>query len=169
MIYNTYLAPSSQCERNIDHNLRNELAKYLEDVVTNLTGKSFSGRVEPEQANAFNATQLQNMIRLYERIQTHVFRLMATDSVPKVCFPLHYVMFVSQWLQFIKTPRFLALKIKLVEEDDGPLADFPMMSSSASTPTVPPGLEASEEEVGGAYVTISQRAAIQERSQTAER
>jgi hypothetical protein len=22
---------------------------------------------------------------LYERIQTHVFRLMATDSVPKVC------------------------------------------------------------------------------------
>ena len=37
-----------------------------------------------EQANAFNATQLQVMIRLYERIQTHVFRLMATDSVPKV-------------------------------------------------------------------------------------
>ena len=41
--------------------------------------------VELEQANAFNATQLQTMIRLYERIQTHVFRLMATDSVPKVC------------------------------------------------------------------------------------
>ena len=84
VIYNTYLAPSSQCELNIDHNLRNELAKYLEDVVTNLTGKAFSGRVEPEQANAFNATQLQTMIKLYERIQMHVFRLMATDSVPKV-------------------------------------------------------------------------------------
>lgn len=84
VIYNTYLAPSSQCELNIDHGLRNELAKYLEDVVTSLTGKAFQGRVEPEQANAFNATQLQTMIRLYERIQTHVFRLMATDSVPKV-------------------------------------------------------------------------------------
>lgn len=85
VIYNTYLAPSSQCELNIDHGLRNELAKYLEDAVTNLSGKSLQGRVEPEQANAFNATQLQTMIKLYERIQIHVFRLMATDSVPKVC------------------------------------------------------------------------------------
>ena len=84
VIYNTYLAPSSQCELNIDHGLRNELSGYLSDVITNLTGKQFQGRVEMEQANAFNATQLQTMIRLYERIQTHVFRLMATDSVPKV-------------------------------------------------------------------------------------
>ena len=84
VIYNTYLAPSSQCELNIDHGLRNELSGYLSDVITNLTGKAFQGRVELEQANAFNATQLQMMIRLYERIQTHVFRLMATDSVPKV-------------------------------------------------------------------------------------
>ncbi|KAH9918145.1 regulator of G protein signaling domain-containing protein [Fomitopsis serialis] len=148
-IYNTYLAPSSQNELNIDHGLRNELSGYLSDVITNLTGKSFQGRVEAEQANAFNATQLQTMIKLYERIQMHVFRLMATDSVPK----------------FIKTPRFLALRIKLDNEDDGPLADFPMMPSSTSTPSVPPGL--SEEEVGGAYVTVSQRAAAQERADRA--
>ncbi|KAH9943004.1 regulator of G protein signaling [Epithele typhae] len=152
VIYNTYLAPSSQSELNIDHGLRNELSGYLSDVIQSLTGKAFQGRVELEQANAFNATQLQTMIRLYERIQTHVFRLMATDSVPK----------------FIKTPRFLALKIKLVEEDDGPLADFPLMPSSTTTPSVPPGLTAGEDEVGGAYVTISQRAAIQERPPTGE-
>lgn len=84
VIYNTYLAPSSQSELNIDHGLRNELSGYLSDVIQSLTGKTFQGRVELEQANAFNATQLQTMIRLYERIQTHVFRLMATDSVPKV-------------------------------------------------------------------------------------
>lgn len=83
-IYNTYLAQSSQCELNIDHGLRNDLSGYLSEVIQNLTGKAFQGRVEMEQANAFNATQLQTMIRLYERIQTHVFRLMATDSVPKV-------------------------------------------------------------------------------------
>jgi GTPase-activating protein SST2 len=86
VIYNTYLAPSSQCELNIDHGLRNELVAYLTEVMTDLTGKAFQGRVELEQANAVNATQLQTMIRLYERIQTHVFRLMATDSVPKVRF-----------------------------------------------------------------------------------
>lgn len=113
-----------------------------------MTGKSFQGHVDLEQANHFNATQLQTMIRLYERIQTHLFRLMATDSVPK----------------FIKTPKFLALKIKLVEDDDGPLADFPLMASSASTPSVPPGLSSGEEEIGGAYVTISQRAAVQDRT-----
>lgn len=84
VIYNTYLAPSSQCELNIDHGLRGELVSYLSQVMTDITGKSFQGRVEPEQAAALNATQLQMMIRLYDRIQTHVFRLMATDSVPKV-------------------------------------------------------------------------------------
>lgn len=85
VIYNTYLAPSSQCELNIDHALRNELSAYLSDVMTGLTGKAFQGRVEPEHAAAFNATQLQTMINLYTRIQQHVFRLMANDSVPKVC------------------------------------------------------------------------------------
>ncbi|EMD40995.1 regulator of G-protein domain protein [Gelatoporia subvermispora B] len=145
VIYNTYLAPSSQSELNIDHGLRNELSGYLGDVITNMTGKKFQGRVEMEQANAFNATQLQKMIQLYERIQTHVFRLMATDSVPK----------------FIKTPRFLALKVKLGEDDDGSLAEFPLAPANASTPSVPPGLE--EEETGGAYVTISQKAIAQGR------
>jgi GTPase-activating protein SST2 len=84
IIYNTYLAPSSQCELNIDHGLRGELVSYLNQVMTEVTGKAFQGRVEPEQAAALNATQLQTMIRLYDRIQIHVFRLMATDSVPKV-------------------------------------------------------------------------------------
>lgn len=83
VIYNKYLAPASPSELNIDHTLRNELVAYLSEVVTNM-GKTFNGRVEQDQMSAFNATQLQTMIRLYERIQTHVFRLMATDSVPKV-------------------------------------------------------------------------------------
>jgi len=83
-IYNKYLAPSSQCELDIDHGLRKDLVKYLEHVITNLMGTALQGRVAPEQANAFNATQLQMMIGFYDRIQGHVFRLMAIDSVPKV-------------------------------------------------------------------------------------
>lgn len=84
VIYNKYLAPSSPNELNIDHGLRNELAGYLNEVMTNLTGREFHGQFTADEAHSFNATQLQTMIRLYERIQTHVFRLMATDSVPKV-------------------------------------------------------------------------------------
>lgn len=41
----------------------------------------------PDPANityTMHASQLQTMLRMYERIQTYIFRLMATDSVPKV-------------------------------------------------------------------------------------
>ena len=31
------------------------------------------------------ASQLQTLVKLYERIQTYIYRLMATDSVPKFC------------------------------------------------------------------------------------
>jgi len=150
-IYNTYLAPSSQCELNIDHGLRNELSAYLNEVMTGLTGKAFQGRVELEQASAFNATQLQSLIELYKRIQTHVFRLMATDSVPKVCHPSETVPSLLIVAQFIKTPKFLALR-NWVEEFDLDDGEF-----SSATPSVPPGLTNSEE-VGGAYVTVSQQA-----------
>ncbi|KAJ7265846.1 regulator of G protein signaling domain-containing protein [Mycena haematopus] len=142
-IYNKYLAPSSQCELNIDHGLRNELSKYLEDVVTSMTGKVFQGQVDQEQANAFNATQLQTMIRLYERIQTHVFRLMATDSVPKAR--------LRSFFFFIKTPKFLAMR-NWVEDMDPNEDNIRMLSS-------PPGLT---EETGGAYITISQQASERE-------
>ncbi|KAG6850166.1 hypothetical protein H0H93_000293 [Arthromyces matolae] len=148
VIYNTYLAPSSSCELNIDHNLRNEMTKYLEDTVASLGGKAFQGHIEPEQAHSFNATQLQRMIQLYERIQTHVFRLMASDSVPK----------------FIKTPKFLALR-NWVEDFDPSDNEINQL---ASGPSAPPGLSPLEE-TGGAYITISQQASEREhrKAQTA--
>ncbi|KAG8936378.1 hypothetical protein FRC03_012438 [Tulasnella sp. 419] len=141
VIYNTYLAPSSPCELNIDHGLRNDLVVYLNEVMTETTGKAFQGRVEPEQAQAFNATQLQTMIRLYERIQTHVFRLMATDSVPK----------------FTKTPRFLALRNWVEEYEAGEVDSAAIPSSSLTSPSAPPGLR-DQDEVGRAYMSVSQAA-----------
>lgn len=89
VIYNAYLAPSSHCELNIDHGLRNNLVAYLNEVMTESTGKAVQGRVDPDAVHNLNATQLQHIIRLYEQIQLHVFRLMATDSVPKVCYSLY--------------------------------------------------------------------------------
>ncbi|KAF9519529.1 hypothetical protein BS47DRAFT_1154138 [Hydnum rufescens UP504] len=140
VIYNTYLAPSSPCELNIDHGLRNELVAYLNEVLTLTTGMTVKGLVKPEHANTFNATQLQTMIKLYERIQIHVFRLMATDSVPN----------------FIKTPRFLGLRswvedIEQMENDD--------YIATGRAPAAPPGLGGDpNEEIGRTYMTISQAA-----------
>jgi len=131
-IYNTYIAPSSPSELNIDHALRNEFVGYLTDIVTGLSGKGFKGYLDPEQARTVNATQLQQMIRLYERIQAHVFRLMATDSVPK----------------FVKTTSFTQL-LDMVE-------DFDIVDETSLGPTLPPGLD--NEEVGRTFITTSQAA-----------
>jgi hypothetical protein len=79
-----YLTPSNQSKLNIDHGLHNELSVYLSEVMQSLMGTLFQGCLEAEQLSSFNATQLLMMIWLYERIQTHFFQLMATDSVPKV-------------------------------------------------------------------------------------
>ena len=123
VIYNTYLAEGSTCELNIDYSLRSELLHYLTDVLKNTTGKELNGKVDPEDAETLNATQLQAMIKLYERIQTNVFRLMATDSVPK----------------FITTPRFLALR-NWVEEYDALEHELPSITSRSP----PPGLSVSD-------------------------
>ncbi|KAG9127605.1 hypothetical protein FRC07_011645 [Ceratobasidium sp. 392] len=142
LIYNTYLAPQSQCELNIDHALRNELYAYVEEVMSdNGFPRSGPGNVGPKEAASFNATQLQNLIKLYERIQLHVFRLMATDSLPK----------------FVKTPRFKDLaswveEVEMAENDT--IASLEALSING--PAVPPGFETGDvEEVGRAYMTFS--------------
>lgn len=118
VIYNTYLAPASLCELNIEHNLRSELVGYMTKVLSDAKGgpgglgsaealasltsvkSRDSNDTSEERREAsgiarapLHASQLQTMVRLYERIQDHIFRLMATDSVPR----------------FIKDPRFLNL------------------------------------------------------------
>jgi len=139
-IYNMYLAPSSKCELNIDHGLRNELVAYLSEVIADMSGKSLSGRVEPEQASTLNATQLQTMIRLYDRIQMHVFRLMATDSVPK----------------FVKTSELYSAR-QLPDDFDNTDADT--IGSNESNPILPPGLDEDESSgQGGTYMTVSAQA-----------
>jgi len=93
--------------------------------------------LDSEQASALTATQLQTVIMLYEKIQQHVFRLMATDSVPK----------------FIKTTRFTALRNFVEDYESGENES----SADQLSPTLPPGLD-QEEEVGRAYMTVSQTA-----------
>lgn len=137
VIYDTYLAPSSPCELNIDHNLRTELILYMNKILAEArlstsSSQTASPSVSTTQLNAnvpgseahaghageaasieerkaavvskrlripLHASQLQVMVRLYERIQDYIFRLMATDSVPR----------------FIKDARFIQL-VRSVEE-----------------------------------------------------
>jgi hypothetical protein len=85
-----YLAPASTCELNIDHNLREELVAYMSKIAADVNTREGreamdQGTLDPAMvAKTLQASQLQTMVRLYERIQSYIFRLMATDSVPKV-------------------------------------------------------------------------------------
>lgn len=67
-LYNAFLAPGSPCELNIDHNLRNALAGRMTRAVG-----------EDEQM----IKSLDEVAVLFDQAQSSVFKLMASDSVPK--------------------------------------------------------------------------------------
>jgi len=67
-IYNAFLAPGSPCELNIDHQLRNNLATRM----TKAVGQDVT-----------MIDTLQEVTSLFEDAQNAVFKLMASDSVPK--------------------------------------------------------------------------------------
>ncbi|KAI9804500.1 MAG: hypothetical protein M1825_001399 [Sarcosagium campestre] len=67
-LYNAFLAPGSPCELNIDHNLRNNLASRMTRAVGD------------DQAMVDSLTEVA---LLFDQAQVSVFKLMASDSVPK--------------------------------------------------------------------------------------
>src|SRR5581483_375385 len=73
-IYNTYLAPASPHELNIDFNLRQSMTQYMTSIASkNDEGSyvSISNQSEPITCC------------LYDRIQDVIYNLTAIDSVPK--------------------------------------------------------------------------------------
>ncbi|KAF2759719.1 RGS-domain-containing protein [Pseudovirgaria hyperparasitica] len=67
-LYNAFLAPGSPCELNIDHSLRIALASRMTRAVGDDDAMIRS---------------LDEVANLFDQAQTTVFKLMATDSVPK--------------------------------------------------------------------------------------
>ncbi|GAA5985167.1 hypothetical protein JCM5350_004256 [Sporobolomyces pararoseus] len=117
-IYNNYLAPLSPNELNIDHNLRADVVNYVNRCLTEVGAKS-SGSADPDPTEAvppLRATQVQTLLRQYERIQEHIFRLLATDQVPR----------------FIRTEPFLAL---MEPESSAASASNTSLPSSSTAPS----------------------------------
>ncbi|KAF2461685.1 regulator of G protein signaling domain-containing protein [Lineolata rhizophorae] len=67
-LYNAFLAPGSPCELNIDHNLRSALAARMTRAVGD---------------NEAMMESLEAVASLFEQAKNSVFKLMASDSVPK--------------------------------------------------------------------------------------
>ncbi|KNZ58319.1 hypothetical protein VP01_1954g2 [Puccinia sorghi] len=93
LIFNTYLAPGSPSELNIDHNLRADVISYMLRAIDEAKGTPNSPEPSEGSVPALRATQVQALLRHYERIADHIYRLMATDQVPK----------------FVRTERFLEI------------------------------------------------------------
>ncbi|KAL7412043.1 regulator of G protein signaling domain-containing protein [Mrakia frigida] len=150
VIYNSFLAPHSPSELNIDHNLRGELVAYvtknLPDAASATNAAARSGTTAADNSGqldaatvgqSMHASQLQTMLRMYERIQAYIFRLMATDSVPKFC----------------KTERFMSLMRSVHDWD-------PSDSDAALPPAAIAEAQKREDEDHHekAYMTVSQAA-----------
>ncbi|KAI9657555.1 MAG: hypothetical protein M1831_004171 [Alyxoria varia] len=67
-LYNAFLAPGSPCELNIDHTLRNALVSRMTRF---------------ELPDTELTPTVREVINLYDQAQNSVFKLMASDSVPK--------------------------------------------------------------------------------------
>ncbi|KAG6864928.1 hypothetical protein C0991_006310 [Blastosporella zonata] len=98
-IYTSYLHPTSQYELNTNYTLRNELYKFLDSTAPGPLGANVVERVA--RIMGLNPEQLQGLITNYKHIQTHTFRVMLTDSLPK----------------FLETDKFLALQQQLGDLD----------------------------------------------------
>ncbi|KAK8864196.1 hypothetical protein IAR55_001442 [Kwoniella newhampshirensis] len=147
VIYNTYLAPASPCELNIDHNLRAELIAYMNQITADKDA-GIKGHIEPGIGNTLHASQLQTLVKLYERIQVYIFRLMATDSVPKFC----------------KTERFINLMQSLFEYSDKDGSGKTGLENKAANLSIDAkkalasGVDLHQPSPTRAYLTISQAA-----------
>ena len=110
------------------------MSKIVAEVSTREGKDAVSqGTLDPAMAaKSLQASQLQTMVRLYERIQSYIFRLMATDSVPKVCdscntwMEIPRIMADNSVKQFCKTEKYVEVmqmvfdyEVTPPDEDEG--------------------------------------------------
>lgn len=78
-IYTTYLAPGASSELNVNHGLRQEMARLVDSMVTT----SYESNRRVVIATHSVSQSLRMMLKWLDRVDDHICRLMASDSVPK--------------------------------------------------------------------------------------
>lgn len=93
-IYDTYLGPNAHSEVNIDHALRQEIIQLVSSNFSVVSGPASdlpfaTGGGLPTAAhttvvvNGSGTATLKALIRLYDRVNDHICRIMAQDTVPR--------------------------------------------------------------------------------------
>lgn len=82
-IWSTYLASGSSSELNVEHSLCQEMARIVNSVVTVIPAYPGPGKPTILITTSSASQSLRMMLKLFDRVNDHICRLMASDSVPK--------------------------------------------------------------------------------------
>ncbi|KAF7729441.1 hypothetical protein EC973_004421 [Apophysomyces ossiformis] len=90
-IWSTYLAPGAPSELNVEHGMLQEMARVVSSMVT-IVPTYTPGQVKPTIVISTPSTSqsLRIMLKWLDKVEDHICRLMASDSVPK----------------FVRTPKY---------------------------------------------------------------
>ncbi|KAG2224227.1 hypothetical protein INT45_000256 [Circinella minor] len=117
-IWSTYLAPQASSELNVDHMLRQEMARLVNATVT-ISEDLQSQRVIISTHST--SQSLRMMLKWFDKVEEHILRLMASDSVPK----------------FIKTSSYHKIIDERESQQEKPLVMTKIRRDSAMTPLAP--------------------------------
>ncbi|KAI8141925.1 regulator of G protein signaling domain-containing protein [Fennellomyces sp. T-0311] len=79
-IWSSYLAPQAPNELNVDHTLRQEMARLVSATVT--IGEDIQSQRVVISTHS-TSQSLRMMLKWFDKVEEHILRLMASDSVPK--------------------------------------------------------------------------------------
>lgn len=129
-IYDNYLSANARSEVNIDHALRQEIIRLVEATFSVVAGTAtdlpFAANTAVQTQTAVVVTgaggpTLRSMLSLYDRVNDHICRIMAQDTVPR----------------FVKTQKFKdllaknpAIRDSLEHQQVTPPSSSPSISSS---------------------------------------
>lgn len=82
-IWTTYLASGAPSELNVEHALCLEMARVVNSVVTVMPAYNGQGKPTIFITTSSPSQSLRLILKLFDKVNDHICRLMATDSVPK--------------------------------------------------------------------------------------
>lgn len=82
-IWATYLAPGAPSELNVEHALRQEMARLVSSMVSYAPPAPGHARKTVIISTHSTSQSLRMMLKWFDRVDEHTCRLMASDSVPK--------------------------------------------------------------------------------------
>ncbi|KAI8332349.1 regulator of G protein signaling domain-containing protein [Chlamydoabsidia padenii] len=85
-LWSTYLKPGAACELNVEHSLRQEMARVVNSMVTvvptYIPGQQTSKNTLVISSHSVSAS-LRMILKWLDQVNDHICRLMSSDSVPK--------------------------------------------------------------------------------------